>query len=328
LVRKVSLAHFFTFYGMFFKTAWKLTVHSFSEFIGNKVLKLSAALAFYTIFSLPGLLIIIVWLSKIIFGSQAVEDVIYEQLGSFIGQNAALDIQKAIRDALLSSKGSGWATTLGLITLIFGAGAVFIEIQDSINQVWHLKVKPKKGKGFLKILIDRLLSFSMIIVLGFLMLVSLLINGLMEIFITRLSGPNTEALLVYIINLIVAFIITVMLFSAIFKVLPDARIKWRHIMTGAITTAILFMAGKFLLTYYLSNNTISSTYGAAGTIIIILLWVYYSSMILYLGAIFTRVFAIHRGSHIYPSSYAVWVEQKEIESMRPLDRKQWADKPG
>jgi membrane protein len=312
---------------MFFKTAWKLTVHSFSEFIENKVLKLSAALAFYTIFSLPGLLIIIVWFSKIAFGDQAVEDTIYNQLGGFIGQNAAHDIQTGIREVLNSSKGSGWATTLGLITLIFGAGAVFVEIQDSINQVWHLKVKPRKGRGFLKIIIDRLLSFSMILVLGFLMLISLVLNGLMEIFIARLSGPNAETMLVYIINLAIAFIFTVLLFSAIFKVLPDAKIKWRHIMAGAITTTILFMLGKFLITYYLGNNTISSTYGAAGTIIIILLWVYYSSMILYLGAIYTRVYAIHKGSHIYPSSYAVWVEQKEIESLKPLDRKHWADEP-
>lgn len=312
---------------MFFKTAWKLTVHSFSEFIENKVLKLSAALAFYTIFSLPGLLIILVWFSKLAFGDQAVEDTIYNQLGSFIGQNAANDIHVAIREALTSSQGSRWATTLGLITLIFGAGAVFVEIQDSINQVWHLKVKPRKGRGFVKIIIDRLLSFSMVLVLGFLMLVSLVINGIMEVFITRLSGPNTEAILVYLINLAVAFMITVLLFSAIFKVLPDARIKWRHIMAGAITTTLLFMIGKFLITYYLGSSTITSTYGAAGTIIIILLWVYYSSMILYLGAIFTRVYAIHKGSHIYPSSYAVWVEQKEIESLKPLDRKQWADEP-
>jgi membrane protein len=310
-----------------FKAGWKLTVNSFTEFIENKVLKLSAALAFYTIFSLPGLLIILVWLSKLAFGDQTVEDTIYQQLGNFIGTNAAADIHTAIKEATSNPQTNRWATTLGLITLIFGAGAVFVEIQDSINQVWHLKVKPRKGRGLLKIILDRLLSFSMILVLGFLMLVALVINGVTEILIAGITGPNTEAVTAYIANLVVAFLITMVLFAAIFKVLPDARIRWRHIMRGAFTTTVLFMIGKSAITYFLGTSTVTSAYGAAGTIIVILLWVYYSSMILYMGAIFTRVHAIHKGSHIYPSKYAVWVEQKEIESMKPLDRKTWKDNP-
>jgi membrane protein len=167
----------------------------------------------------------------------------------------------------------------------------------------------------------------MVIVMAFLMLVSLILHGVMEIFLNRISGGTMEAILVYIINLLLSFFITVMLFAAIFKVLPDARIKWRHIMAGAITTAVLFMLGKYLITYYLAHSTITTTYGAAGSFIIVVLWVYYSALILYLGAIYTRVYAIHKGSHIYPNKYAVWVEQKEIESKQPLDRKNWADEP-
>ena len=322
-----SLALFFTFFGMFFRNAGKLIAHSFSEFIENKVLKLSAALAFYTLFSIPGLLIIIVWISKFFFGQEVVEATIYDQLGNFIGKNAALEIQEAIHSITSSSEGSGWATTLGLITLIFGAGGVFVEIQDSINHVWHLKAKTKKGMYFLKIVFDRLLSFSMIVVLGFLMMVSLLINGIMQLLLARLSVNAPEAMIAFIFNLVIIFIITVLLFAAIFKVLPDARIKWRHIWAGAVTTAILFMIGKFLITYYLSRSTVSSAYGAAGSFIIFVLWVYYSAVILYIGAIFTRVYAVHRGSHIYPNKYAVWVEQKEVESKQPMDRKHWADKP-
>ena len=309
------------------RSAGKLIVHTLSETIDNKVLKLSAALAYYTIFSIPGLLIVIIWISGIFYGEKAVvEGTVYAQLAEFIGKDTAYEIQEALRSAVFAND-SGWATTLGVITLIFGATGVFGEMQDSINHVWHLKTKPKKGRGLLKIIINRLLSFSMVIVMAFLMLVSLVLHGVMEVFLNRISGGTMEAVMVYIINLLVSFFITVLLFAAIFKVLPDARIKWRHIMAGSITTAVLFMIGKYLITYYLAHSTITSTYGAAGSFIIVVLWVYYSAVILYLGAIYTRVYAIHKGSHIYPNKYAVWVEQKEIESKQPLDRKSWADEP-
>lgn len=309
------------------KSTGKLIIHSLSEFIDNKVLKLSAALAYYTIFSIPGLLIVIIWIAGIFYGDALVEETVYGQLATFIGNDTALQIKEALRNSVYSSD-SGWTTTLGLITLIFGATGVFGEIQDSINHIWHLKAKPRKGRGlFIIILINRLLSFSMIIVLAFLMLVSLLLHGALQLFLDKMSGGSMEAVLIYIINLVISLLFTVFLFAAIFKVLPDARIKWRHIMIGAVTTAILFLAGKYLITYYLSNSRITTMYGATGSFIIFLLWVYYSSLILYLGAIFTRAYAIHRGSHIYPNKYAVWVEQKEIESMQPLERKHWADDP-
>ena len=142
----------------------------------------------------------------------------------------------------------------------------------------------------------------------------------MDTFITRLtqSFPETQIILVYTFNLLVTFVSISLLFAIIFKVLPDARIKWSHVRIGAITTALLFMAGKFLISYYLGHSRMSSVYGAAGSIIVILLWVYYSSIILYFGAAFTRVYAIHKGSHIYPDNYAVWIEQVEVESKQSL----------
>jgi membrane protein len=309
------------------KGTGKLLIHSLSEFIDNKVFKLSAALAYYTIFSIPGLLIVIIWVAGIFYGETLVEDTVYGQLANFIGKDTAVQIREALRSSVYSTD-SGWTTTLGLITLIFGATGVFGEIQDSINHIWHLKAKPRKGRGlFLIIIINRLLSFSMIIVLAFLMLVSLMVHGILQVVLDKMSGGTMEAVMIYVLNLVISFLFTVLLFAAIFKVLPDARIKWRHIMVGAVTTAILFMVGKYLITYYLGKSAVTTTYGATGSFIIILLWVYYSALILYLGAIFTRAFAIHRGSHIYPNKYAVWVEQKEIESMQPLERKQWADDP-
>ena len=304
---------------MAIRTIWSSIKHAFSAVFEHKVLKLSAALAYYTVFSLPGLIIIVVWVSDIFYGHEAVEGTVYGQIASLVGSDAALQIQQTIRNATLSSEG-GFATIVGLVTLIIGATSVFGEIQDSINLIWQLKAKPKKGMGWLKFIIDRLLSFSLIISLGFLLLVSLVLNGLMDAFIGRLIQifPETQVVIAYAINLLITFLMTALLFGLIFKILPDARIRWKDVRAGAFTTALLFMAGKFLITYYLGHNKMSSAYGAAGSIIVILLWVYYSAIILYFGAAFTRGYAICSGSHIYPSKYAVWVEQVEVETKKDL----------
>ncbi len=306
---------------MLFTNAWKITKQTFIDFFDNKVLKLSAALAYYTIFSLPALLIIVIWISDIFYGREAVEGTVYGQIAKFVGQEAALQIQETIRNAALSTN-SGIATVVGLVTLIIGSTSMFGEIQDSINQIWRLKPKPKKGKGWIKLLLNRLLSFSMIITLGFLLLVSLAVNGLLEIFINKFTSafPETQVVVVYIVNLLLTFTIISFLFGFIFKVLPDAKIRWRHVRAGAFTTAILFMIGKFLIGYYLGHSKMSSAYGAAGSVIVILVWVYYSAIILYFGAAFTRVYAIHRGSQIFPNNYAVWVEQVEVESNQSLQK--------
>jgi membrane protein len=303
------------------KRFWDIFKQSFSDFFEDRILKLSAALAYYTIFSLPGLLIIVIWFSDIFYGQEAVEGTVYGQISGFIGSDAAAQIQETIRNATLSGE-SSFATIVGLVTLIIGATSVFGEIQDSINLIWRLKSKPKKGLGWLKLVINRLLSFSIIICLGFLLLVSLVINSLLDIFIDRLTHvfPDTEVIVAYGVNLLMNFLITSLLFGLIFKVLPDAKIKWRHVRAGAFTTAILFMMGKFLIGFYLGQSKMSSAYGAAGSIIVILLWVYYSSIILYFGAVFTRAYAMHTGSHIYPNNYAVWVEQVEVQTQQSLQK--------
>ena len=300
------------------KDIWSILKQSFADFIGNKVFKLSAALAFYTIFSLPAMLIIVISVSGIFYGREAIEGTLYHQIAEFIGNDAAIQIQQTIRGAALSQS-SFFATMVGIITLLFGATSVFNEIQDSINHIWKLKSKPK-GTGFLKMLINRLLSFSLVISLGFLLLVSLLINGLMDALINRLTQmfPDLTLVLVYSFNVLLTFAITSLLFGMIFKVLPDARISWKHVRAGAFTTAILFMLGKFLIGYYLGHSKLSSTYGTAGSVIIMLLWVYYSAMILYFGAVFTHVFAAHSGTRIYPNSYAVWVQEIEVESEKSI----------
>lgn len=299
---------------------WSIIRQSFSDFIDNKVLKLSAALAFYTVFSLPAMLIIIISVSDIFYGREAIEGTLYKQISGFVGTDAAIQIQHTIRNAALSND-SKFATIVGFITLLIGATSVFSEIQDSINQIWKLKAKPYKGKGYLRLLVNRLLSFSLVIGLGFILLVSLVVNGLMDLLIHRLTQmfPEMTVIMVYSFNLILTFGITSLLFGMIFKVLPDAQIQWKHVRAGAFTTAILFMAGKFLIGFYLGQSELSTTYGTAGSAIVLLLWVYYSAMILYFGAVFTHVYAAHTGSKIYPNKYAVWVQEIEVESEKSIE---------
>ncbi len=303
------------------KNTWSIIKQSFSDFIDNKVLKLSAALAFYTIFSLPAMLIIVIAVSDIFYGRAAIEGSLYKEIAGFVGAEVALQIQNTIRSAALS-KTSFFATMVGIITLLVGATSVFSEIQDSINHIWKLKAKPRKGMGLLKIVFNRLLSFSIVVSLSFLLLVSLIVDGAMDALINRLTQlfPQLTVIMIYGSNIILTFGITTLLFAIIFKVLPDARIKWKHVRAGAITTAVLFMAGKFLIGYYLGHSRLSSIYGTAGSVIVMLLWVYYSAMILYFGAVFTHVYATHTGSRIYPNSYAVWVQEIEIESVKSIQQ--------
>jgi membrane protein len=304
------------------KRYWNIIKQAFVDFFDKKVLKLSASLAYYTVFSLPALLIIIIWVTDIFYGRAAVEGSVYRQLTDFVGKDAAIQVQETIRGARLSSD-TNWATIVGVVTLLIGATGVFGEIQESINGIWHLKAKPRKGRGWLKLIINRLLSFSMIITLGFLLLVSLIINGFMDLFLARIAKnfPDVQVFVVYIFNFVFTFLVTVFLFGIIFKVLPDARIAWKDVKAGAITTALLFMGGRFLISFYLGqNNKLTSAYGAAGSVIVILIWVYYSAIILYFGAVFTRVYAISRGRRIFPNNYAVWIEQKEMESHESLKK--------
>jgi membrane protein len=296
------------------KMIWQVLKQSGSEFIDDKVMKLSAALAYYTIFSVAPMLIIIIFLCDLFLGKDAIEGNIYGQIQGLVGGAAATQIQAMIKNASLSGDMS-WATIVGFVTLIIGATGVFAEIQDSINYIWRLKSKPKKN-GLLRMLLNRLLSFSLVVSLGFILLVSLAINGLVELFssliISLLPGKLTSGILFSLADFVVPFLVIATLFAIIFKVLPDARIRWKDVRVGAITTAILFMLGKFAIGYYLGASKVSSTYGAAGSIVIILLWVYYSAAILYFGAVFTRVYVQYFGAQIYPNEYAVWIKQIEV----------------
>jgi len=227
------------------KRLWSILKRSVIDFIDDNVLKLSSSLAFSTIFSLPGLLIIIIWFATIFYGREIIEGTIYKQIEGFVGLGAAKSIQEAMQ-ATMHSGSSKLATIIGLTSLIIGATAVFGEIQDSINLIWKLKSKPKKGKGWLRLIINRLLSFSIIVSLGFILLVSLVINGAMDLLLNELlkKFPDVTVVAIYITNLVLTFFVTAFIFGIIFKVLPDAKIEWRHVRVGAFTTAVFFMVSQ------------------------------------------------------------------------------------
>ncbi len=295
-----------------FKGLWQIFKDTGSDFSNCRITRMSAALAYYTIFSVAPVLILIISLSAIFYGRNAIEGSIYKEIKSFVGSDAALQIQELIKKATIK-QGNAFASGASIIALILGATSVFGEIQDSINLIWGLKAKPKRG--WIKILLNRLLSFSIIVSLSFILLVSLIVSTVLDVLVNNLIKlfPGLEVQLAYGLNFFITFLIITFLFSIIFKVLPDAKIKWRDVLTGAVTTALLFMLGKFAISFYLGTRNIGNTYGAAGSIIIILLWVYYSSIILYGGAAFTKNYAHYKGRRIYPNDYAVWTETIEKE---------------
>lgn len=296
-----------------FKNGFKILSGAFNGFLDDKGLKLSAALAYYTVFSLAPLLLLLISIVGLILGQDAVHNnKIFDGINGMVGNQAAKQIQDMIKNAQLSGKTTS-AVVIGGMILLLGATTVFVEIQESINIIWKVKAKPKRG--WLKLLQDRLLSSSLIVGLGFLLIVSLVVNGL----VLALSGvltrflPDITVIFVQIINAVISFLVITVLFGVIFKVLPDVKIGWKDVRSGALFTAVLFMIGRFLIGLYISTTGTGSTYGAAGSLIVILVWVYYTAAILYFGAEFTQAYAEFYGIKIAPADYAVHVQQTEVE---------------
>lgn len=293
-------------------TAWRILKDTFQSFIDDRALKFSASLSYYTVFSLAPLLLLMISLTSIFFGREAIQGKIFGEINGLIGNEAAGQIQDIIRNMELSGK-TNTAVIIGAITLFIGATSIFVEIQDSINSIWKVKAKPKRG--WLKLIKDRLLSSSLIVGLGFLLIVSLMVNGALLALSEWLKNyfPNVTLIIFQMVNIIVSFIVITTLFGVIFKALPDAKIAWKDVRSGAFFTACLFMLGRLLIGIYINFSSTGSAYGAAGSLIVILVWVYYTAAILYFGAEFTKVFAEYTGARIEPADYAVYVEQFERE---------------
>ncbi|TDS65000.1 YihY/virulence factor BrkB family protein [Myroides indicus] len=294
------------------KKSIELLKRSVSNFLDDNAMKFSAALSYYTIFALPPLLILIISASGFFFEQKEVADFFYQQLTDFIGPNTTEEVKNAMNNVKLNRSGA-LPTIIGIVVLLFSASGVFAEIQSSINYIWGLAAKP--NKNIVRFVKNRLLSFAMIGSVGFVLLVSLMINSFVEILYDFLTDFFKEET-IYLINLlnnVVVFIITTLLFMLIFKTLPNGKIGWKETAVGASFTSVLFMVGKWGIGLYLSTTASSSLYGAAGSIIVMLIWVYYSAMILYFGAEFTKNYAEMYGKKIIPGNYSVEIQKNVLK---------------
>jgi membrane protein len=293
------------------KFIFSLLKESFSEFLNDNALKLSAALSYYTVFSLAPMLLVIISIVSFVWGKEAFQGELFGQISGLIGKQAAAQVQELIKNASISNK-SGTAAAIGIVTLLIGATGVFAEIQDSINYIWSIKSKPQKS--WLQYLKNRLLSFSIILTLGFLLIVSLGVNTFVDLLSSRLERYFSDVSVVIFsgINIALVLVIITALFTVIFKILPDGHVRWKECLVGAAFTAVMFAIGKFAISFYLGQSDLGATYGASASIVILLTWVYYSSIILYFGAEFTKVYAKSDGIAISPNEHAVLIVRNEV----------------
>ena len=288
---------------------WDTLKETFTEWNNSDASKDSASLAYYAIFSIPGLLIIIIWIAGNFFGQEAIQGEISNQINDLMGEESAKSIEEMIASALID-KQNIFMKIVGVFSLVFGATTIFFQLQKSLNSLWDVEAAPKKA--LVKFFLDRANSLGMILVIGFLLMITMLLSTVISLFnnfITIQLGLETY-ILMEVVNYVIGFLIVVLVFAFMFKVLPDVQISWRSVWTGAILTAVLFTLGKFLLSLYFAEFKPTSAFGKAGTIILIMMWINYSCMLIFFGAEFTKVYAQKRGYTIIPSTHAKWSAQK------------------
>ncbi len=300
------------------KLAWRILKRTGENFSEDNCMKLAASLSYYTIFAVAPLLIVIISIVGSLFGRAAVQGRVYTAIQDLVGHDAALQIQEIIAN-VEKSHNTGIGTAIGIVVLFIGATGIFTEIQGSINFIWSVKAKPKKG--WLKYLINRALSFVLVLTLGFLLVVTLISSTVLSVLSDKLTAafPNATIYLLTTLNIALLLVVITGLFMVIYKVLPDAIISWRDAAIGSVFTAFLFLAGKYIIGIYLAKSRLGVNYGTAASVIIILTWVYYSSVILYFGAEFTRAFALEKGHGIRPKSTAVFIIKRESKEI-PVSR--------
>ncbi|RAU84212.1 YihY/virulence factor BrkB family protein [Pontibacter arcticus] len=294
------------------KDAWCLLQETWLEFYDNNSFQKGAALAYYTIFALPPMLIIIISAAGYFFGQKAISGEIYFRIRDMIGAEGALAVQDMV-ESINNFAGLSIATILGVVTLFIAATGVFISLQDSMNEIWCVKPVPKHG--YLKLFLDRLLSFGMILVLAIILLISLLANTIL-VYIGDFLTAKFTGWIVYVLHLVnfaSGLLLMSFLFASIYKFLPDAKIRWRDVWVGALVTALLFSVGRGIIGLYLGTSNMASIYGAAGSVVLILTWVFFTSQIIFFGAVFTFVYSRKYGFNIYPAEYAVRVVHTEVE---------------
>jgi membrane protein len=294
------------------RTAWDVLKQTVLNFFQDDSFSYASSIAFYTIFSLPAILIISLSIGATVYERDVVQQELINQVGRLIGKESAADVEQILLNAALDSRGT-LAKIVGIATLIFSATTVFISLQASLNKIWGIKPKPERG--IVKYLIDRLLSLAMVMSIGFLLLVSLVFDAALVMIQNSLSKilSGWTLYLVAVMNIVISLALITLIFAVLFKVLPDAKIKWKDVWVGSLVTTAFFAAGKYLIGFYLGNSSVNSAYGAAGSLVIILIWVYYSTVIFLFGAELTSVYAEKLGRDIQPYHHAVKVQLVEVE---------------
>lgn len=294
------------------KTTWEILRQTVLNFFEDDSFSYASSIAFYTIFSLPAILLISLSIGATLYEREVVQQELINQIGGLIGHESAAEMEKILLNAALDSTGT-FAKIVGIATLIFSATTVFVSLQTSLNKIWGIKPKPKRG--FVKYILDRLLSLAMVMSIGFLLLVSLVFDAVLVVVQSMLS-KILDGWTLYVVsaaNILISLALITVIFAMLFKVLPDAKIRWRDVWVGALVTTFLFSIGKYLIGFYLGNSSVNSAYGAAGSLVIILIWVYYSTVIFLFGAELTSVYAEKTGSEIRPYHHAVKVQMVELE---------------
>lgn len=297
---------------MSFSILWSLLKQTVAEWQRDKVSRLAAALAYYTTFSLAPVLVIVIAIASFLFEQSTVQTRIVEQLQGLLGNSGAELVEEMLTSSQAQSDSGFWPTIISVVLVIVGASGLFVQLQDALNTVWN--VMPKKDGGIGKLMRDRLLSFGMVLVIGFLLLVSLMLSA----GLSAVSGMFGDILPGFdwgwqLLNGVISFGVTALLFGLIYKILPDVKIGWEDVGIGAAITALLFTIGKALIGLYLGNSSVASAYGAAGSFVVLLLWIYYSAQILLFGAEFTQVYANRFGSHIRPDDQATFAPDADVE---------------
>jgi membrane protein len=275
------------------RPVWVLVSESVWAWVNDRASRKGAALAFYTVFSLAPILIVAIAIAGLFFGEEAARGEIYAQMSELIGPDGAQAIQAMIQSANRPEAGIT-ATIVGIVTLFIGATTALAELKDGLDQIWQ--VPNERMSGFWYFVRKRLLSIGMILSLGFLLLVSLVFSAVLTALAKRWGNFDGTGVILQGLNFFVSFVLVTILFAMIYKILPSVRIAWRDVIIGAVVTALLFSIGKFMIGLYLGNSAIGSSYGAAGSIVLVLVWVYYSAQIFLLGAEFTKVYAHRYGS--------------------------------
>ena len=285
---------------------------SATEFSNNNSFRHAAALSYYTIFSLPPLLLIVITVASAAYGGEALTGQIYGQIKGLVGADAAKFLQESIAKFTLQNK-SGVAMVIGVSTLVFAATTFFVTLQESINDIWNLRVKTE-GIGIGAFIKQRFLSFGLILSVALLLLISFVVSAMLSAFTGWLQQllPEVGVLAIRLVDFGLSLGVTTLLFAMIYRFLPDAIIRWRDVGVGAFITALLFVAGKFLIAFYIAKADPGSAFGAAGSAIVLLLWVNYSSLIIFFGAEFTQEFADAFGQKVQPKAHAVRVRLEEV----------------